>query len=409
MIPINISNISKKDRIIVIYDKISNDKLQCYTEEKGLYKIKNSTFNRHRQSQHESSYLFIKFDKIRYKYIEKQYEFYFNAATELKEKTEGKINIFRSGDFPTTALKLFYELTTLKEFPDDIDEFEGLLLNLTKTAALISKTKYTGPGYKYDIISMYPSILTSPQFSIPTGPPQEIQLTKREFMDHKNSYFRYGIYACLIDVKNKMLFRENKNNLYTHIDLNRAKELGYNIEIIEGQDNFFCYSKSLTNGHKVFGNFVKTVYDLKKQNVTGAKNLINCLWGKLCESRKCKFRGSEFDAKLNTAAGDITINFFDDDDKGEVDVKVEIETNNFYTSFARLKPFLLARGRYIASKLIEKYVDKVVMVHTDGFILTEKVEFTTGSKMGDLKYEGHDPNCIITKLSKYKFTSCLDE
>ena len=55
---------------------------------------------------------------------------------------------------------------------------------------------------------------------------------------------RYGIYRCSIEVEDHKLMRQNKCNYYTHIDITRARELQYNIILIEDDEpNVLYYSR----------------------------------------------------------------------------------------------------------------------------------------------------------------------
>jgi len=142
------------------------------------------------------------------------------------------------------------------------------------------------------------------------------------------------------------------------------------------------------------------MYKLKQKNVTGAKPILNSLWGKLCKSKIIKLNNvKEIDYKPDRY--NLVVTFNDDDE-----MKAEIDTNIFEYSFARMKPFILAKGRYVISKIIEKDIDNLVYLHTDGFILTTETQSKTGTNIGDLKYEGHDPKCKI-KSNKYIF-NCQD-
>ena len=42
--------------------------------------------------------------------------------------------------------------------------------------------------------------------------------------------------------------------------------------------------------------------------------------------------------------------------------------------FARILPFLVAKGRCTTSKFIEKQVDAVKYMHTDGWIMSERID-----------------------------------
>ena len=46
--------------------------------------------------------------------------------------------------------------------------------------------------------------------------------------------------------------------------------------------------------------------------------------------------------------------------------------NMFKTNFARLGPFILSKGRQIISRIIEKHLNDIVRVHTDGFIAKKR-------------------------------------
>lgn len=92
-------------------------------------------------------------------------------------------------------------------------------------------------------------------------------------------HFQYGIYRCMIQKITTRLFRYNKNNYYTHFDLERAKELGLKIEMIEdGENNFLHYDRcKLILGRQLFGKFIDKLYPLKEQGIDGAKDIMNCL------------------------------------------------------------------------------------------------------------------------------------
>ena len=62
--------------------------------------------------------------------------------------------------------------------------------------------------------------------------------------------------------------------------------------------------------------------------------------------------------------------------------------HQYKTDYARLSPFLLARGRQIINELLIPYIKNVVRVHTDGFMITEKLNIETGYELGNIKYEG---------------------
>jgi hypothetical protein len=93
---------------------------------------------------------------------------------------------------------------------------------------------------------------------------------------------------------NPFIFRPNEKNYYTHIDVNFAKELNYDMEIIEdGQPNFLSYEGCLINGAKLFKPFVDYLYQFKHIGYKTIKVYLNSLWGFLCKKKSnyCQYGG----------------------------------------------------------------------------------------------------------------------
>ncbi len=66
----------------------------------------------------------------------------------------------------------------------------------------------------------------------------------------------------------------------------------------------------------------------------------------------------------------------------------------FQTTYARMKPFLYAKGRELIGMFYENQIGDVVKVNTDGFMLKNPlVNIKLGDKMGQLgidnKYTGN--------------------
>jgi hypothetical protein len=108
-------------------------------------------FKEYRSKPQSSPYILIKFDKSNFKTLKEQYKATQKEAIYLKELTNGKINLFRSG---STVKKAFYDL-------GPICEKETKILQLATNGAMIWAIKYVGKAYKYDIVSEYPSIMIS--------------------------------------------------------------------------------------------------------------------------------------------------------------------------------------------------------------------------------------------------------
>ena len=99
-------------------------------------------------------------------------------------------------------------------------------------------TPYEGVAYKYDVNSMYGSILAS-NMNFPYKEGKFMVLKQNEmekWKTEKGSYFKYGIYRCTIkgDI-DPVLFKYNIHNMYTQT----APERGW---VILGAPNFLRIS-----------------------------------------------------------------------------------------------------------------------------------------------------------------------
>jgi len=235
-------------------------------------------------------------------------------------------------------------------------------------------------------------------------------LTKKDL----KSYYSYGIYHVKITGFDVRLMRENYSNYYTHIDINRALELKYNVELIEdGQPNALTYAGKLINGHKLFAKFIDYLFEFKNMKFYRIKKYINALWGALCQ-------GDNF--AIDTKKSEVTV-IRDDKEILEImpigsateltSYKINVTNMNkrYETDFARIKPFLAAKARYNISKVIEKNLDTVVYSHTDSVILTEPIkDVNTGDNIGDLKFEEYSECCEIFNANKKTgFTKSTDD
>ena len=324
------------------------------------------------------------------------YNYYLESSIRLKEATNGKIDLSKTGEYTTTALKLFNELNTVSS-PEKILIDEAEWINKATTGAIIFGDKYEGELFSYDFISFYPSILRSTQLLIPISRGTFHQITSEDFNNMK--FMRYGIYRCHIEVENKKLMRQNKLDYYTHIDITRARELHYTITLIEDeQPNFLYYSREKTiNASQAFRPFVDYMYKLKSDNIPGAKNILNCLWGALCESMQfVVYHREGAETFIDQDKPLISIKPYY---KSETDYAIKLQSINktFKSDWARLKPFLLTKGRVLLSKAIEPNVEHIMRSHTDSLYSSVKLDCLAnlGNNLGDIKYTGTCPNARI--------------
>ncbi|GET61149.1 hypothetical protein GLOIN_2v1849173 [Rhizophagus irregularis DAOM 181602=DAOM 197198] len=170
---------------------------------------------------------------------------------------------------------------------------------------------------------------------------------------------------------------KNKRGVYTFIDLQRAKKLGLDIQLIQdGKPNALIYDREARIPETViFGEYVHFLFNIKNQGgVAGrvAKRVLNTLWGALCQ-RKCNYK---------TLTTDQT-NPFKFVEGHTLDSIIPVGSDQwrfqftnpgspFKGEYPRIAPFLLAHRRKTTSELLEPYKDKVRHIYTDGFILEEQ-------------------------------------
>lgn len=295
------------------------------------------------------------------------------------------------------ALAEFYKFAKIYEF-EEVDDEETRWLDATKNCGLMYCDPCDGEMNVFDVNSFYPSIMSDQSTLLPCSKPiyQEI-VEKPEFG------WIYGIYRAKISGNDKCLFMSNSKHHYTHLEMKRAEELGYDIELIlDGRPNFANYKKRINANH-LFKAYIDGFYPHKaKINLlTGKTNklikeMMNCLWGALGQRTK-EFRNDE-EGEIETDHPD---NIYIYPRHGE---KMIIKTiKGFKRPFARIGPFITSTGRVRMSRIVEPYRDEVYRVHTDGFYTTADDVSNIGAGLGQLKlektgeYEINSLNDIIAK------------
>ncbi|GET51540.1 hypothetical protein GLOIN_2v1472929 [Rhizophagus irregularis DAOM 181602=DAOM 197198] len=231
---------------------------------------------------------------------------------------------------------------------DPLDPVEAEWISDAMMGGLIwADNEWKGYGRQYDMTSLYPSIQQS----------------------NANFPIRQGKFQILKDF--------NKRGVYTFIDLQRAKKLGLDIQLIQdGKPNALIYDREARiPGTVIFGEYVHFLFNIKNQGgVAGrvAKRVLNTLWGALCQRKR----------NYKTLTTDQTDPFkFPEGHTLDSIVPVGFDqwrfqfTNPgspFKGEYPRIAPFLLAHGQKTTSELLELYKDKVRRIHTDGFILEEQ-------------------------------------
>jgi hypothetical protein len=327
--------------------------------------------------------------------IEESYEKYLEMAQDMKEKSKGQFNFYKTPTIKNCALNYFYDITKAIQ-PDPIQNNESNWINNASTHAVTYWENYTGKIHVYDINSRYPHIM---QKSIHHFPIKEGTWRNIEKIDDKPEY---GIYRCTInklDDKPYKFFVFNKKNYYTHLDVIVALKYELSVELIcDGEPNFLYYSKDcLIAGSYLFGKYVKTLYELKTEKVRGAKLLLNILWGALTETNTYK------QVHQLTDTIDLTntrITKLQSDGKIRIN-HVKSNENQFKTNYGRIKPFILAFGRSQFFFSFRGWEHLVMRMHTDSLYLTEVPPnmLPPSDKIGCLKHE-YSGIITISSLNK---------
>jgi hypothetical protein len=267
-------------------------------------------------------------------------------AETYKQITNNTINFYKTGSDSKTILDLFYNLTKTIQ-PKIIEQDEADWLMKSKIWALIYRKPYSGWGFVYDIISMYPSLEKNSKvlFPIKRGC---FQFITPEIFDQL-TFYQYGIYKCEIayDKAKEKLFKWNFDGYYTHFDLNLAKLLNLLVKINETGPNALIYTRDkLISGNTLFGKYVDLIFPLKEQGLLDAKILLNKLWGLLCQKKtiihylKPTKVFEIFDNSQITKIQPVSLT-----NPEVLQIKIMNNSHAFCTNFARIGPFLLSRAR----------------------------------------------------------------
>jgi hypothetical protein len=192
--------------------------LKEYNSEFVLIKEEDMRINKEDPRYDEYLELCEKSHKNKYKWA---YRDFCNMAKELRNETNGEINMFKTGSHTTTALNLFHKFTQTIQ-PEHIAQDEAIWIKNATIGPIMYGEEYEGIAYKHDVRSFYPSILRAQNFSIPIKRGIFKNISEEEFQNM--AFFLPGFYRVKIKGSTKC-FRKNPTNTYTHFDLNLAKTI----------------------------------------------------------------------------------------------------------------------------------------------------------------------------------------
>lgn len=336
------------------------------------------------------------------------YDEFVKDADGLKKITNGLINMYRTGRDVQTAMHLaFHFLNNKKMVAEPITMEEEEWMDEASMGAIIFHEPYKGPACKLDINSSYPSIYSDVKFLIPYKKGIFRNVKKSELP----SYYTIGIWRALVEYpddnkKWPKLFKINETNKYTHYELNYAQEIGLIVELIEDDDpNHLYYPRDgCYTGSQCFKEYTTLLYKIKKENPElskRCKSLLNLLWGGLCQPNSFKLRvDSNFEVKE-----DSIVKCFRPIDDEFYEATLIKKNKPYSTNWARMKPFLMAKGRITLARLMYPHIDNIYRAHTDSFLIGCDVdnipkEYKISKELGELKIEESWKLCRIDGLNK---------
>ena len=319
-------------------------------------------------------------------------------------KFDPDLDFFKFGSFSKMAVYLF-DKTVKHIHPEVLTPAESEIIYFSMIGPLIYSEEYSGFAYSADFKSFYPGILTDKTFMFPVKQGQLKTLTEDEFLAYE--FLPFGLYRVNIErsqfKKIRVLFRYNQHSdFYTHTDIRVARSLNLNVTLIcDEEPNALIYQRSdCLTGSQVFAPFVNKVFKIKNKKVFGANPILQSLWGILCQKNKIVMWAMQNNKEIVV---------FPDNRIEKIEVhgddallKMVNKAKAFKTNWARLGPFLLAKGRERMAKKIMNYADDVVRLHTDGVITKNKMDVGYGENIGDLVYKGSCDDFWVKNINNFK-------
>ncbi len=216
-----IFGVTKMEKYLVVFNYHDNGDIILYDGIEKLI-VPYKDWDEDRRHYISSEFKYIKCEDK--KTEEQTYNDYVRDAHTLKRETDGLINLYKTGSIPQTSLALFNHFNEV--VPEKITAEESVWLNATTVGAIVWCRPYEGEIWKYDIVSMYPSIMQDNHMLFP------IKQGKFETLEKFDIDYHTAIYRCQIEGESK-LFRFNPTCYYTSHDVRRARELKLKITLIQ--------------------------------------------------------------------------------------------------------------------------------------------------------------------------------
>lgn len=324
--------------------------------------------------------------------IKTEYSNYIKKSNELYEKTNGLLSLYKAKKISDISKYLFYLKSNSTVVPDHIGGTEADFIEILGGMMYCEKGKHENVT-DYDINSMFPSIMQSRvKFPIKEGRYERLEQLPAA------RDIKYGIYRAHIKSGHKY-FRYNDNDKYTHYDIKMALNIGLDIRLRSGVNALIYDNEHLETASVIFKPFVDYCFKLKKDNVETAKPILNTLWGALCEKNK-KTEYLRVDDELNLHRDKLVKKVVANGEK--VNVHFVWRNKQFKTNYARIGPFLTSCARSKLHYAVKDYINDIVHIHTDGFILKgDKVpSIKISDNIGDWKIKNKANSCFIHHINK---------
>jgi len=392
------------EKKVLLYDKISfegydgNRKWILTKAEKNniIYQSDSEYILIDREEQRDENNQIIKIT------IEEEFDKFIKIADDLKIESKGLINLYKSGNYVNASLDLFDRMTKYLSNVEMPLQDETIWIDNSSFSSIIWAEEYTGEMYSYDIKSAFAYLMTLNTNKFP------IKRGEFKVLDKLEDIIQFGIYRCVIkksvDENINKLFQFNKLNYYTSLDINYARKLNLQIELIQdSKPNFLFYSadKCVKFG-EIFKPIVDLLFDLKEKKINKSKAILTRIWGALCQINKKKYFATN---TYDIAEDEEILEIYPCKNDESIDIIKTTKLNNYYkTPYCRLGSFLLSKMRSFLGEIMLSYKENVHRIYVDGFITDKLIHSNIDVGLGELKYCGYNSNGTIkNKTNKIEF------
>ena len=323
--------------------------------------------------------------------ISEAHEKYTNAINRLKILTNDRFNLYRYKNINNFIRDTFYKSIQdlgIQNKLEGVREYELQPLNDASKGALMKATKGKySIGYQYDMKSSYPYSMTRHEFKLPITCGTYRTLKQEYFETNiKNndtrargtscaSDLRVGLYNCKA-IGDSPYFLKGKSNWFTHDDLINGYKQGIHFELVSSINNAIVWlDKECMRGDELFMKYVMYFYKLKNETKCPLiKRLLSGLWGALSQKRvrtqTIQITNNHTEIKCDNPIDSIVLS-----DENSIDL-TKYKKSLFYSSFARIKPFLLAYQRRIMyEEVIQPLLNthSIIKIMNDSIIVDKRV------------------------------------